>query len=68
MSEKTVTELIQLLDRQSRDIQLLCEQNVRLMADLENWKDYYWPGGKPGLLLSGPGIGKQPIPPAMLCR
>jgi hypothetical protein len=44
------------------------QQNVRLMGDLENWKDYYWPGAKPGLLVSGPGLEKQPIPAAMLCR
>lgn len=31
MSEKTTTELVQLLEMQGRDIQLLCEQNTRLM-------------------------------------
>jgi hypothetical protein len=44
------------------------QQNVHLMGDLENWKDYYWSGTKPGLLLSGPGLEKQPIPAAMLFR
>jgi hypothetical protein len=44
------------------------QQNVRLMGDFENWKDYYWPAAKPGLLISGPGLAKQPIPAAMLCR
>jgi hypothetical protein len=44
------------------------QQNVRLMSDFENWKDYYWPKTKPGLLISGPGLEKQPVPAAMLCR
>ncbi|MCY3018432.1 MAG: chitobiase/beta-hexosaminidase C-terminal domain-containing protein [Planctomycetota bacterium] len=44
------------------------QQNVHLMADFEDWKDYYWSGTKPGLLISGPGLEKQPIPAAMLCR
>lgn len=44
------------------------QQNVRLMADFENWKDYYWAGTQPGLLISGPGMSRQPIPAAMLCR
>jgi hypothetical protein len=35
VSEKTVVELVQLLDRQSRDLQLLCEQNTRLMDYIE---------------------------------
>ena len=44
------------------------DQNVHLMGDFDNWKDYYWTGAKPGLLISGPGLEKQPIPAAMLCR
>ncbi|HEY3321014.1 MAG TPA: FN3 associated domain-containing protein [Planctomycetota bacterium] len=44
------------------------QQNVRLMGDLENWKDYYWQGAKPDLTISGPGLTKQPLPASMLCR
>ena len=42
------------------------QQNVRLMSDFENWKDYYWTGTKPGLMISGPGLDKQPIPAGMI--
>jgi hypothetical protein len=44
------------------------QQNVHLMSDFENWKDYYWSGARPALMISGPGLVKQPIPAAMLCR
>ena len=44
------------------------QQNVQLMGDFENWKDYYWSGTKPGLLVSGPGLERQPLPAALLCR
>jgi hypothetical protein len=44
------------------------QQNVHLMGDFENWKDYYWQGAKPDLAISGPGLSKQPIPAAMLYR
>ncbi|MGD0093470.1 MAG: FN3 associated domain-containing protein, partial [Planctomycetota bacterium] len=44
------------------------QQNVHLMSDFENWKEYYWQGTKPNLTISGPGLSKQPIPAGMLCR
>ena len=54
--------------RHALKVAYINQQNVRLASDFDNWKDYYWAGTKPGLLISGPGLAKQPIPAAMLCR